>query len=86
MHDIHKQNLNEKKVLDILNNINECLICASNKNDSTDNSRQAQMTEEVCPLHKTWKGERHDFAPYSAVLHCTLKHIIWISLKLAKIF
>jgi hypothetical protein len=50
---LYKQDLNEKKVLDTLNNINECLICASNKNDSTDNNRQAQMTEEVCPLHKT---------------------------------
>lgn len=86
MHVIHKQNLNEKKVLDMLNNLNESLNCASNKNDSTDNSRQAQMTEEVCPLHKTWKGERYDFAAYSAMSDCTLKLIIWISLKLAKIF
>jgi len=42
---IHKQNLNEKEVLDILNNLNECLTCSSNKNDGIDSSRQGQMTE-----------------------------------------
>jgi hypothetical protein len=52
MHCIHKQNLNEKKVLGIPNNLNECLICASTKNGSTDSSKQGQMTEGFVPCIK----------------------------------
>jgi len=43
MHCIHKQNLNEKKVLDVLNNLNECVACSKNKNDATDSRRQGQF-------------------------------------------
>jgi Ca2+-dependent lipid-binding protein len=68
---IHKQNLNEQEVLEVLNNLNECLICKSNKNDYNDDSRQAQIPKKVCPLNKTQKGERSEFVAYSAMVNCT---------------
>jgi hypothetical protein len=49
------KHLSEEKVLNILNDSDECVLSDSRENDSSNKNRRAITAEEV---HATWKGER----------------------------
>ena len=53
---IHKKNLSEKEILAILNNSDDCLICDGRNSDSTHDSRDVDIAEEMCGMCETWKG------------------------------
>jgi hypothetical protein len=57
------KHLSEDKVLNILNDSDECLLSDSSENGSSDEKWKAITAEEVHGMHTTWKEERYDCLP-----------------------